>query len=182
MGNSIEVNTERLLLRGINFDDAEALFKYRSDAITNQYQGWIPKNIDDAYDFISNKVSKYIDQYDTWFQFAIIEKDNGELIGDVGVHFLDENKYQVEIGCTLAKTHHGKGYASEALKAIINYLFIDLNKWRIICSIDPRNENSLKMVEGLGFRKEAHFKKSILINGEWFDDLVYALLKDEWIN
>jgi len=182
MGNSIEINTERLVLRGINLDDAEALFKYRSDAITNQYQGWIPKTLDDVCDFISNKVASTIDQYDTWFQFAILEKGNDVLIGDVGVHFFDEDKYQVEIGCTLAKNHHGKGYASEALKAIINYLFFDLNKRRIICSIDPRNCNSIKMVEGLCFRKEAHFKESILVNGDWLDDVVYALLKDEWNN
>ena len=182
MKNDLDIITERLELRAIKLDDAEALYRYRSDAITNQYQGWIPRTLDDAYDFIGNEVAKTIDQYDTWFQFAIIKKDNDELIGDIGVHFLDEEKCQVEIGCTLAKNHHGKGFAREALNAIIKYLFVDLNKRRIISSIDPRNANSIKMVESLGFRKEAHFKESILINGEWFDDVVYALLKDEWSN
>ena len=179
MEPSLELKTKRLTLRPVNIKDAQSIFAYRSDAITNQYQGWIPKTIDDACDFV-NKVAPAIDQYDTWFQFGIIKKGNGELIGDLGIHFFDEDQYRVEIGCTLAKNHHGKGFASEALNAIIKYLFMDLNKRRIICSIDPRNVNSIKMVEGLGFRKEAHFKQSILIDGEWFDDVVYALLKDEW--
>ncbi len=63
---------------------------------------------------------------------------------------------------------------------MINYLFNDLNKQRITCSIDPLNQASIKMVERLGFRKEAHFKQSILIDGEWYDDMVYAILKEEW--
>jgi len=179
MEESIRLNTERLILRGLKPDDTEAVFKYRSDAQTNRYQGWIPQTHEDTRRFIS-KLASEIDQYNSWFQFGILKKDNGELIGDLGVHFFDVDKFQVEIGCTLAKSQHGKGFAREALSATIRYLFRDLNKRRIICSIDPRNVNSIKMVEALGFRKEAHFRQSILIDGEWFDDVVYALLKDEW--
>ncbi|WP_372642288.1 GNAT family N-acetyltransferase [Ancylomarina sp.] len=179
MKNKLEIDAERLVLRRVCREDAEAIFKYRSDAVTNQYQAWIPKTIDDAQTFIS-KVAETIDEYDTWFQFGIINKDNGELVGDLGIHFFDTDKFQVEIGCTLAKSHRGKGLASEALKAIIKYLFEDLNKRRITCSIDPQNQASIKMVERLGFRKEAHFKQSVLIDGEWYDDVIYALLKDEW--
>ena len=178
MKNRFEIYTERLVLRRVCQEDAEAIFKYRSDAVTNQYQAWIPKTIDDAQIFIS-KIAERIDEYDTWFQFGIINKENGELIGDLGIHFFDIDKFQVEIGCTIAKKNQGKGLASEALKAIIKYLFVDLNKRRITCSIDPRNESSIIMVESLGFLKEVHFKQSVLIDGEWFDDVIYALLKDE---
>jgi len=180
MTNNIEIKTERLLLRSVELDDAKAIFNYRSDSITNQYQGWIPKSLDDVHKFI-NKVSQKIDIVDTWFQFVIIKNDSNEIIGDLGIHFLDSDKKQVEIGCTLNKNYHGKGYATEALKETLDYLFNKLNKRRIIGSIDPRSIKSIELVERLGFRKEAHFKESILINGEWVDDLVYAILKDEWI-
>lgn len=179
--HSPKLNTKRLALRSLQIDDAEALFKYRSDAITNQYQGWIPKTNDDARNFIS-KVAEKIDEYGTWFQFAIVLEVTGELVGDIGIHFFDADNFQVEVGCTLAKKNHSKGIAVEALKTLINYLFTNLNKRRITCSIDPRNSPSIKMVERLGFRKEAHFKQSIFIDGEWYDDMVYALLKDEWIS
>lgn len=116
----------------------------------------------------------------TWFQFVILEKAGKDLIGDIGIHFLPSDDFQVEIGCTLDKHHQGKGYATEALKEIINFLFINLNKRRIIASIDPRNGPSVSLVERLGFRKEAHFRESILIDSVWVDDLVYAILKDEW--
>lgn len=181
MDTRIELRSDRLLLRPVNKLDAKAIYKYRSDAITNQYQGWIPKTVNDAHYFVS-KVAPKINIYDTWFQFAIILKETDELIGDIGIHFLDEGNYQAEIGCTLAKEQHGKGIANEALKTTIDYLFKELEKHRITCSVDPENLASIKMIERLGFRKEAHFKQSILIDGEWVDDIVYGLLKSEWGN
>lgn len=179
MSNKIELVTERLILRPIEKKDADAIFSYRSDSITNKYQGWIPRSLDDVHEFI-NKVAPEINILDTWFQFVIIRNDSNEIIGDVGIHFLNTDKKQVEIGCTLNKDYHGKGYATEALRQIIDYLFSKLNKHRIIASLDPGNTSSIKLVERLGFRKEAHFKESILINGEWVDDLVYAVLNKEW--
>lgn len=180
MDKSIQIVTDRLILRSIRMDDSGAIFRYRSDFNVNRYQGWIPKTIDDVHDFISNKVSLEINRPGTWFQFVIITKNNNEIIGDVGVHFLDIDGFQVELGCTLNKNHHGQGFAFEALTEIINYLVEKLNKRRITASIDPRNQPSINLFERLGFRKEAHFKESLFINGEWVDDLVYAILKDEW--
>ncbi len=176
MNNKIELRTERLVLRPVETNDAKAIYNYRSDSETNKYQGWIPKIIDDVDSFF-NKISPEIDIAGTWFQFVIVEIKNSKIIGDLGIHFIDDE--QAEIGCTLAKKHHGKGYATEALKSVMDYLFNKLNKHRIIGSIDPRNLKSIGLVEKLGFRKEAHFKDSLLINGEWVDDAIYVILKGD---
>ncbi len=176
--NKIELKTERLILRPVGQNDAMSIFRYRSDAETNKYQGWIPKTIDDLNSFLK-RISPKINMVDTWFQFVIIHGDSSYIIGDLGIHFLDDE--QAEIGCTLEKSQQGKGYASESIKAVINYLFVELNKHRIVGSIDPRNTKSIAMLERLGFRREAHFKESLLINGAWQDDVVYAMLKKEWL-
>lgn len=169
-------------MRPIEKNDAEAVFAYRSDAFVNRYQGWIPASISDVYYFINYKISREINLPGTWVQFVLISKDENQIIGDIGIHFLSSDTFQVEMGCTLCKLYHGKGYASEALNQIIHYLFLVLDKRRIIASIDPRNESSVRLYERLGFRKEAHFRESIYMNGEWADDLIYALLKNEWMN
>jgi len=117
----------------------------------------------------------------TWFQFVIIIKDDNRLIGDIGVHFHASDTSQVEMGCTLNQEYHGKGFAFEALQSIINYLFDDLGKRRIIASIDSRNQASIRLIERLGFQKKAHVTENSILKSEWVDDLVYALLKDEWI-
>ena len=181
MATDLLIQSEKLILRPVRIEDAEIIFGYRSNAIINRFQGWIPETIDDVQDFFLNKVSAEIDQPDTWFQLAIIRKDNGELIGDIGIHFLESGSFQVEIGCTLNFNQHGKGFATEALTETLNFLFQKLNKHRVIASIDPRNEKSIQLVERLGMRKEAHFRKSLWINNEWVDDLVYAILMEDWL-
>jgi len=180
MGNYIQIISDRLMMRQIRIEDADSVFAYRSNAVVNQYQGWIPSTIYDVHDFIINKVSPEFNVSGTWFQFAVLKNDSNELIGDIGIHFIDSDAFQVELGCTLNKDHQGKGYATEALKETINYLFDEWNKHRIIASIDPRNLPSISLFERLGFRKEAHFRESYFMNGEWQDDLVYAILKYEW--
>jgi RimJ/RimL family protein N-acetyltransferase len=174
------IQSNRLILRPITAEDAEAIFGYRSNAIINQFQGWIPETVADVHDFIQDKICAEIDQPDTWFQLAIVKNDSGELIGDIGIHFLELDSLQVEIGFTLDWKHHGNGFATEALTEVMKFLFRKLNKHRVIASIDPRNEKSIKVVERLGMRKEAHFMKSLWINNEWVDDCVYAILKEEW--
>ena len=176
---SLEIISERLTLRPIQIQDAKAVFEYRSNGRVNKYQGWIPQIVADVNDFIIYKVSPQIDLPGTWFQFVIVKNDTHELIGDIGVHFLPDDDSQVELGCTLNEVHQGKGYATEALREVIRYVFGPLGKRRIIASIDPRNLASVRLFERLGFSREAHFRESLFINGEWVDDLVYALLKHE---
>ncbi len=180
MDPTIKLITERLILRPISIDDAEAIFHYRSDANTNKYQGWIPKRIEDVQYFIKTRVSTNIDKNGTWFQFVITLKHSGELIGDIGLHFFDKENKQVEIGCTLNKDYHKKGYAGEAMNEVIKFIFDTLGKHRITASIDPGNLNSIKLFEKLNFRKEAYFRESIFLNEKWIDDLVYAILRSEW--
>lgn len=182
MQQNIRLETGRLILRPINLTDAESIFRYRSDGLTNRYQGWIPENIEDVRDFIKNRISSTINENGTWFQLVIICKAAGEIIGDIGLHFFDKENRQVEIGCTISKKHQRKGYATEALSEVMSYLFDTLGKHRIIASIDPGNINSAGLVEKLNFRKEAHFKESIMSNGVWVDDVIYAILKKEWMD
>jgi RimJ/RimL family protein N-acetyltransferase len=179
--NDLKLETERLILRPVSIGDKAAIFEYRSDSETNKYQGSIPSSIEDVEEFI-NKLAKHINEPSSWFQMVIVEKKSDKIIGDLGIHFFGSENQQTEIGCTLNKLYHHMGYATEAVERVIEYLFNDLNKHRIIASIDPANKSSIKLVERLRFRKEAHFVKSLFINGQWVDDIVYALLKDDWQN
>lgn len=177
----MDFKTERIIIRPVEIGDRESIFTYRADPETSKYLSLTPQIVEDVEEFIK-KSSNEIDVPGTWFQFVIIEKITKQLIGDIGIHFLEtdsENK-QVEIGYTLDRRFRGNGYASEALSVIIDYLINSLNKHRIIASIDPANLDSIKLVERLGFRKEAHFIESLFFRGKWVDDLVYAILAREW--
>jgi len=172
------IETDRLSLRVLEPIDKEAFFSYRSLPEVAQYQSWKPHTIAEAEEFINNNVGRFPEPQNSWFQLAICLK-GGSLIGDMGIHF-QEDDAQVEIGYTLSPHYQGQGYAREAVKAVLDYLFFTLKKHRVTASVDPHNERSINLLNNLGFRKEAHFKKSFYSNGQWTDDCIYAMLAEEW--
>lgn len=105
----MELETERLIIRPTSENDKEELFEYRSDKEINKYQGWIPETVGDVENFIA-RISRQIDVPETWFQFVLVDRRLQKIIGDIGIHFLDEKNCQVEIGCTLNKDFHNKGF------------------------------------------------------------------------
>jgi RimJ/RimL family protein N-acetyltransferase len=175
------ITSDRLIIRLAKPDDAEAIYSYRSDFTANKYQGWLPGSVEDVCEYIKNMPST-IDVADKWFQLAIVSVNENRLIGDIGIRFTGHDRMQAEIGCTLHKDFQGKGYATEALKTIVNYLFRTLKKHRIIASVDPRNTASIRLIERTGFKKEAHFEESYFLHGEWADDMIYSMLEKNWKN
>jgi RimJ/RimL family protein N-acetyltransferase len=172
--------TPRLVLRRLETTDSEAVYRYRIDPQVSRFQSWRPLSVEDTHQFIEGLASVNPDTPGTWFQLAIILREPGLLIGDCGLHFPAEETRQAEVGITLAPEYQGKGYAAEALTAVLDYLFITLGKHRVYASVDPRNRPSLALLERLGMRKEGHFRESLWFKGEWADDVVYAILDQEW--
>ncbi len=123
--------------------------------------------------------SKRINIEGSWYQHGVYHKNI--FIGDIGLHFLGPQNTQVEIGYTIAKPFQRRGFGKESVLRILQYLFEDLKKHRIVASLDPKNESSIRLLESVGFRMEGCFKKSICVEDRWEDSLVYALLKEEWI-
>ena len=109
-----------------------------------------------------------------WF---IIEKKDGSKIGGV-VHF-PVGKF-LEIGYTLIPSERGKGYCTEAVKIMVDYLFLSKDIVRIQAHIDPRNVASQKVAERTGFKKEGTIRKCFFAKGEWRDMLLYSILREEW--
>lgn len=162
-------------------NDARDIFLYRSQPDIYQYQSWQPKTIVDVEQFIESQIVGEPDLPNTWLQLAICQFDSDELIGDCGIHFLEKESSQVEIGVTLKREAQGLGYATETLKLVFNFVFGDLKKHRIFGSVDPNNRSSIRLMERMRMRKEAHFVESIWFNNRWSDDIVYAILAREWI-
>lgn len=170
--------TDRLILRKLDVSDSIAFLEYRSLPEVYEFQSLKPVNKTEIEDFFS-RISEYPNIPNTWFQLAVCNKENNKLIGDIGIHFLEDDA-QVEVGYTIAPSFQGHGYATEALSAVIQYLFSVLRKHRVIASVDPNNKRSIRLLGKLGMRKEAHFIKSLKISGKWVDDCIYAILNEEW--
>ncbi len=178
-GPGPEIETARLSLARLCAADAEALYGYRSRPEVCRYQSWEPRTLAEVVAFIESLRAVPFGSPGTWFQLGIRWRETGALIGDLGVHFLDDGA-QVEIGFTVAPDAQGKGVGTDAVTGLLDYLFGPLGKHRAFASADPRNERSLRLLQRLGLRQEAHFVKSICFKGEWADDVVFAILASEW--
>ena len=174
------LSTARLRLTKLVKADAEAMFISRADPEVCRYQTFEPGKTADVQEWVAALELNAFDTPGTRFQFAIRVKETEEMIGDLGAHFIAEDPRQVEIGFTLAPRHQGKGYATEAVTALLDHLFGELGKHRVFASVDPRNTACLALLERLGLRREAHFHRSLWFKGEWVDDVVYAILRSEW--
>jgi RimJ/RimL family protein N-acetyltransferase len=176
----MNIKTNRLLLRQATGSDAPEMFAYRSNPAIHRFLSAAPGSVEEIEEFIANS-ARELDQPGTWYQAAIVWRATKEVVGDIGIHFVDaEPQQQVEIGYTISPAFQHQGIATEAVTEVVSFLFSQLNKHRITVSIDPSNASSIRLVERLGFRKEAHFKKSLFFKGEWVDDVIYACLKEDW--
>ncbi|WP_194283001.1 GNAT family N-acetyltransferase [Saccharothrix syringae] len=168
---------ERVLLRPFAEGDAPVFAAYRSDPDVARYQGWdAPFSLAQAEEFVREVAALDVDE-PGWFQFAV--EVGGELVGDVGVN-LHPNRMQAEIGYTLAPAHQGRGYATEAVRRVLEHLFDERGLYRVGAECDARNERSARLLTRLGFRQEGHRVRSTWIKGEWTDDLLFGLLAEEW--
>ncbi len=177
--NYINLHTERLTLRPMHQSDLPAVFEYRTLPEVSTYLLWRPVVLEDIQTRWAALDPDKFNIPGMWYNFLVYPTGSNVLLGDVGIHFIDE--HQVEIGYVFNPVHQGKGYATEAMRTVVNYLFTVMGKHRITASVDPDNVQSIKLLEKLKMRKEAHFKKSLLMRGQWVDDCIYAVLKEEWL-
>lgn len=175
-----EILTQRLKLSPLMAGDAPAVFEYRADPAVCRFQSFEPGTLEDVERFIAGLESNVFDTPGTWFQFAMRLRASGLLVGDLGTHFMADDPRQVEIGFTVAPAHQGRGYATEAVAGILDFLLGPLRKHRVFASVDPRNAACIAVLERVGMRQEAHFRESLWLKGEWVDDMVFGILASEW--
>ncbi|WP_407570237.1 GNAT family N-acetyltransferase [Deinococcus altitudinis] len=180
---SFELSSERLILRPLRPGDAPALAAYRSDPAVARYQGWVlPYSVQDAGQLIAEMAGRVpgdrVSESGGWVQIGLESRAEGVLLGDVA---LNTSGRQAEIGVTLTAQAQGRGYAAEALRALISHAFGSLKLEQVRAEIDPRNVAALRLLLTLGFRHTATEYGGYLNRGEWTDNAVYTVTEEEWL-
>lgn len=175
------LHTSRLLLRNFKDADLEPFLAYRNDPKVAEYQGWsLPYPREKAEAFIAEMKGIHAPVQGEWQQFALELRETGELIGDVGFCISKMDAQQATIGFAIASAFWLKGYATEALSALLGFLFEDVDLHRVIADCDTENIGSWKTLEKLGFRREAHFVESFYQGGQYRSEYQYGMLWHEW--
>ena len=168
----------RLVARRFDPRDLGAFVAMRNHPEVARFQAWEGCSDDDGRQLLAEMAGRNPGE-PGWFQFALVERVSGLLVGDCGLRILESDHRLAQIGYTIARASWNRGYASEAVGALAAYAFAQFTIHRITASVDPRNVASCRVLEKNRFAKEAHFRKSEWFKGEWSDDVIYARLRSD---
>jgi len=174
------IRSEKLVLRRFEASDAQALASYRSDPDVARYQAWESCSLEEAKRFVESLEELAPGIPGKWFQFAVSLTPSGLLIGDCALRCTRSDPRQAELGFTFAKTHQGKGCASEAVRSLLAYAFSTLDLHRVFSIVDDRNAPAQRLLERLQFRREGHFLQNAWFKSSWSSEFLYAVLRAEW--
>lgn len=174
------LETERLILRRFISEDAGAMYRnWASDDEVTKYLTW-PAHPDIRVSKLVTEewVNSYSDE--KYYQWAIVLKENGdEPIGSISAVDVEENISMVHIGYCIGRTWWHQGITSEAMRAVMDFFFDEVDVNRIEARHDPRNPNSGKVMKKCGMKYEGTLRSADRNNQGICDACYYALLKSE---
>ncbi len=144
-----ELRTERLRLRRSQPDDAEAISAYRSDPEVRAHQGWKDTSPGYIRREIEEMLARTAGEPGGWIQFTVVTADTDELVGDVGMR-VDDEPGVVLVGYTISPAQQGKGYATEAVRALVDYAFEKLGADLVRAYAEANNIASIRVAEKVG--------------------------------
>jgi len=178
---TLPIETPRLILRKYLVDDVGDILEFSQAA-----DFWLSRNLD--WEVSEEGIRQYfearldidLESYPDWFNLLIELKSESTVIGNIGIGIKDKEGKQAEIGWLLANHYQGMGIATVAAGAVISLGFDILGLHRIYARTGKTNTKSWRLMERLGMRQEAHFRKSHTVKGNWDDEFIYAILAEEW--
>jgi RimJ/RimL family protein N-acetyltransferase len=152
------IETERLLLRRSRPEDAETISAYRSDPQVHRYQGWERTDPEGIRTEIELMAGRAPGEPGGWVQLSVEERDGGLLVGDVGLSPADGEPSVIKVGYTITPDRQGRGYATEAVRALISYAFEVLGAEVVRAYASASNLPSIKVAEKVGMRLMERFE------------------------
>lgn len=177
----LPLRTRRLRLRAFTADDIDPLYSFHSDPDVVRYVPFAPRTREQTAEVLQRKVSHTaVRQEGDLLEVAVVHADDGALIGDVLLALRSVEHQTLEVGYLFAPAAGGRGYATEAVRAVVDLAFTSIGARRVTARLDARNRPSAALLERLGFRLEAHLVDNEWFKGELTSELDYAVLSREW--
>lgn len=177
--NLPDLETGRLLLRGLRPEDAEALFGYASDPEVARYVTWdAHRTVEDSRAFLrAAAADRESGEEPGW---GIVYKAEGKLIGTCGLINYSAEHARVELGYALSRDYWGRGIMTEAVRAVISFSFQNLSLNRIEARCFAENTASARVMEKAGMTYEDTLRQREFRKSSYRDMKVYSILRDEF--
>jgi RimJ/RimL family protein N-acetyltransferase len=174
------LESERLLIRPLTLDDLARHFEIYSNPDVVRYLYEEPFDEEGARQHLKRRCTIDLPTEGSWINLGVEVRDDGVLIGEVGLASLSAVHAHCEIGYVFDPAYSGRGYATEASVVMVELAFSALGAHRVSGRLDARNVASARVLERLGMRREGHLVENEFIKGEWTDEVIYAILEEEW--
>jgi RimJ/RimL family protein N-acetyltransferase len=175
---TLPVRTARLNLREFVATDFAAVHAYSSDPRVTRYLFFGPRNEDSTAEYLEELLASQREQPRTRFELAVEEIASGKLIGACDLSVIESNV--VDLGYMLGAEKWGKGYATEIALALVDAAFFDLHALRVISTVDVNNAASIRVLEKIGMRWEAVYRKHRRAKNRWWDCHLFTLPREVW--
>jgi len=173
-----EFESARLFFRKILLSDTKDLLLIRSNDDVMRFMDVIRfESVNDAEKWVHSVSESYDNE--TGIIWGIVEKQSNDFIGYFGFWRMISEHCRAEIGYALKSEYWGKGYMYETINRLVRFGFEEMKLHSIEANVNPLNERSKKVLERIGFKKEAHFRENYLFNGEFLDSIIYSLLEKD---
>lgn len=176
------IETERLILRPFLHTDHDDMLTYWvSDP---KIQSPYCEPIYTTKEEVRGLLDKYIGSYENldYYRWAIIEKESGICIGQIAIFLVDNKNHFCEIEYALGSKFHRKGYASEAVKSILNFSFNEVNFHKVQVCHNGDNIASQGVIRKCNFTYDGNLRDFFYMDGKYVDRLYYSMLKEEYEN
>ncbi len=174
------LTTDRLILRDFVAHDWKAVLAYQQNPLYLRYYEWTERTPEAVRAFVQMFIDHQNQDPRIKFQFAVTLKSTGQLIGNCGVRRESAEACEGDMGYELDPDHWGKGYATEAARAVVKFGFTQIGLHRLSAYCVADNIGSAHVLEKLGMRLEGHLREDRYYKNRWWDTLIYAILYAEW--
>lgn len=166
-------------LRRGKISDYERIRAYREDLDNSQYIR-PPESEQETYELVEKLTKPWQFTVNSWNGFVICKVDDDTPLGEMVFNVRDWECRRAEIGYRLSNDAAGQGICTQAAQLLIDYLLTNFDFVKLVARCDTRNVASYRVMEKLGFKREAHFKQHYLNGTLWIDQYDYGLLASEW--
>jgi [ribosomal protein S5]-alanine N-acetyltransferase len=175
---TVPVRTERLNLREFVAGDFQAVHAYSSDPRVTRYLFFGPRDEASTAGYLEDLLASQLERPRTRFELAVEEIATGKLIGACDLSLIEANV--IDLGYMLSADQWGKGYATEIALALVAAAFADLRAERVISTVDINNRASIRVLEKIGMRWEAVYRKHRRAKNRWWDCHLFVLPREVW--
>ena len=176
----MQIESERLLLREFSLSDWPAVNAYTSDPEVVKYMAFGPTTEAETREHLAQCLATAAEQPRRIYELAVVLRSKDHLIGTATIALHPHERRHASFSYLVHPQYWGQGYATEAMRTLINFGFRDLLLHRLEDTADARNQASVRVMEKLGMRREGHLRETIWKDGQWYDEYIYAILAHEW--